>query len=69
MAGKADKGLIITTGWFTRDAKKEAQRDGATPIDLIDGNDLAEHLKDLELGVETKMVEKIIIDKEWYSSI
>ncbi len=37
MVGRADKGLIITTGGFTRDARREATRDGATPIDLIDG--------------------------------
>ena len=43
MSGRADKGLILITGSFTREAKKEATRDGATPIDLIDGNDFAEH--------------------------
>lgn len=69
MMGKADKGLIITTGSFSREAKKEAQRDGATPIDLIDGNDLAERLKELKLGVDVKMIEKIIIDKEWFKAI
>ena len=37
MQGRADKGLVITTGTFTRDAIKEATRDGAPPIDLIDG--------------------------------
>ena len=40
--GRADKGLIITTGSFTKDVRREAQRDGASPIDLIDGNDLVE---------------------------
>jgi len=40
MMGRADKGILITTGSFTRDARSEAQRDGATPIDLIDGDDL-----------------------------
>jgi len=45
MVGRADKGLIITTGNFTHEAKKEAQRDGATPIDLINGNELAQILK------------------------
>lgn len=69
MVGRADKGLIITTGSFTREAKKEAQRDGATPIDLIDGNDLAEKLKELKLGVEIETVEKINIKKEWFKSL
>ncbi|MDD2998013.1 MAG: restriction endonuclease, partial [Candidatus Riflebacteria bacterium] len=51
MSGRADKGVILTTGSFTKEAKKEAQRDGAIPIDLIDGNDFAEKLKELKLGV------------------
>lgn len=69
MMGRADKGLFITTGTFTRDAKKEAQRDGATPIDLIDGNDLAEQLRDLRLGVEVQMKEHVIIKPKWFDSI
>ena len=66
MAGRSDKGLIITTGNFTRDARLEATRDGVTPIDLIDGNSLAEKLKELELGVKTEMVEEVSIDEEWF---
>lgn len=66
--GRSDKGLIITTGTFTRDAKKEAQRDGASPIDLIDGLDLAERLKELKLGIETEIVEKINVDVDWFNN-
>lgn len=69
MVGRADKGLVITTGIFSREAIKEAQRDGATPIDLIDGDELTKHLKELGLGVEVEMVEKITIDKEWFENI
>ncbi|MEO6758551.1 MAG: restriction endonuclease, partial [Saprospiraceae bacterium] len=69
MIGRGDRGVIITTGTFTREAKKEAIRDGAPPIDLIDGNDLAEKLKELGLGVEVEMVEKVHIKKEWFKSI
>lgn len=69
MVGRADKGLIITTGNFTREAKKEAQRDGAPPIDLIDGNDLAEKLKELRLGVKVELVEKVNIKKEWFETV
>ncbi|ATD54547.1 restriction endonuclease [Clostridium chauvoei] len=69
MMGRADKGLIITTGVFSREAVKEATRDGATPIDLIDGNDLAKHLKELGLGVEVKVVEKVIINEDWFKNI
>ena len=69
MMGRADKGIIITTGVFSREAIKEATRDGATPIDLIDGNEMAKHLKELELGVSVKVVEKVIIDEEWFHNI
>ncbi len=43
---------------FTRDAKREAQRNGAPPIDLIDGNILAKQLKELELGVDVQIKEE-----------
>jgi restriction system protein len=45
MAGRGDKGLLITAGTFTADAKKEATRDGAPPVDLIDGDRLCDLLK------------------------
>ena len=69
MSGRADKGLILTTGSFTREAKKEATRDGAIPIDLIDGNDFAEKLKELGLGVSIEMVEDVKIKPEFFKSI
>lgn len=71
MVGRADKGLIITTGLFTRDAKTEAQRDGAPPIDLIDGEELAEKLKELRIGVDVKekIVEEIFIKRDWFQSL
>lgn len=69
MVGRADKGLIITTGTFTREAKREAQRDGASPIDLMDGNDLAEKLKELRLGVDIELVEQINIRREWFKTL
>lgn len=53
MVGRADKGLFITTGRFTKDAAHEAARDGAPAIDLIDGIDLCNLLRSLDLGVET----------------
>lgn len=69
MVGRADKGLIITTGTFTREAKKEAQRDGSPPIDLIDGYDLAEKLKELRLGIEVELVEKVNIKNDWFKTL
>ncbi len=69
MIGRADKGLIVTTGGFTREARKEATRDGAPPVDLIDGRLLVEKLKELELGVSTKQVEEVTIAEEWFQTI
>ena len=69
MQGRADKGLFITTGTFTRDAIKEATRDGAPPIDLIDGDQLADKLRELRLGLKVEVVEKIDVDEEWYKTI
>ncbi|MGC9347881.1 MAG: restriction endonuclease [Anaerolineae bacterium] len=71
MVGRADKGLLITTGNFTRDAMREAVRDGAPAIDLIDGDLLLEKLRNLGLGVETEVVEteRVTVDREWFESI
>lgn len=66
MVGRTDKGLFITTGTFTRDAKLEATRDGAPPIDLIDGDQLVEKMKELGLGVRVKAEELVEIDSEWF---
>ena len=69
MVGRADKGLLITTGGFTRDARLEAIRDGAPPIDLIGSELLVEKLKELNLGVKTRVVEVIEVDTEWLKSL
>lgn len=66
MVGRSDKGLIITTGRFTEDAKKEASRDGAPPLELIDGNELAKMLKHFKLGVDVQMVESVEVNKKWF---
>jgi restriction system protein len=69
MVGRSDKGLFITTGTFTAEAKKEATRDGAPPIDLIDGERLCDLLKELRLGVQTQMIEDVTIDAHWFDRI
>ena len=69
MIGRADKGLFITTGRFTSDAVKEATRDGAPPIDLVDSEDLIEMMKDLRLGVTIRMVEEVFVDEGWFNTI
>ena len=69
MVGRADKGLILTTGGFTKNAYDEATRAGAPPIDLIDGELLIDKLKELKLGVNVKMVEAVEVNRSWFQSI
>ena len=69
MVGRADKGLFITTGRFTKDAEREAVRDGAPAIDLMDGIDLCEHLKKLGLGVSTETVEQVTPQPAFFESL
>jgi restriction system protein len=71
MQGRADKGLIITTANFTADARKEATRDGAPSIDLIDGESLCQLLKEKELGVRVRPVvtEEVTILPEFFDEI
>ncbi len=71
MVGRADKGLLITTSTFTKDARTEAQRDGAPPIDLIDGEALVEKLKELRIGVQIKerVVEEVFIDEAYFQNV
>lgn len=71
MAGRGDKGLLITTGTFSSNAVEEATRDGAQPIDLIDGDKLCELLKEYSLGVSTRLrtIEEVSIDGDFFTSL
>lgn len=69
MQGRSDRGLIITTGTFTRDAIKEATRDGAPPIDLVDRELLCDKLKELKLGVSTELTETVKIKSDWFNNL
>jgi restriction system protein len=64
MAGRAEKGLILTTGYFTPQAEAEASRDGAQPIELVDGENLVKLLGELELGL--KPVTSYEIDEQFF---
>jgi restriction system protein len=64
MSGRADKGIIISTGTFTAEARREASRDGAPPVELIDGEKLVGMFKKLELGL--KPVKTYEIDKSFF---
>ncbi|MFC3579987.1 restriction endonuclease [Sphingomonas hylomeconis] len=71
MQGRADKGLVITTGTFTPDARREATRDGAPAIDLIDGEALCDLLREVNLGVVVRPVTtyEISIDETFFDEI
>ena len=66
MQGRGEKGLIITTGRFTKEAKIEANRDGVTPIELIDGERLIELFEKNHLGL--KPITVFEIDHEFFKS-
>jgi len=63
MVGRADKGLVMTTGTFSTDARREATRDGAPAIDLVDGETLCELLKGLKIGVSIQKVEHVLVEQ------
>lgn len=65
MAGRADKGIILTTGTFTADAKKEAVRDGVPAIELVDGDKLLDMFEKLEFGLKPKQTYEI--DREFFA--
>jgi len=69
MAGRGEKGLLITTGTFTAEAKRESTRDGAPPVELIDGQDLCALLKEFSVGVTTKTIERVDVDESFFDDI
>lgn len=71
MAGRGDKGLLITTGTFTADARAEATRDGAPPVDLVDGDALADLLREYTLGVTTtvRTVHDVRVEDRFFTEL
>jgi restriction system protein len=69
MVGRADKGLIMTTATFSPEARREATRDGAPAIDLVDGETLCALLKSLKLGVRVQLVEEVEVDQSFFGAI
>ncbi|MEX2564866.1 MAG: restriction endonuclease [Cyclobacteriaceae bacterium] len=59
MIGRAEKGIIMTTGTFSTDAVKEANRDGAPQVELVNGDKLVEMFKKVELGVKPKIIYEV----------
>ncbi len=62
---------LFAPSTITRDGRWEAQRDGATPIDMIGGEELVQRLKDLQMGVEvtTHIVEDVRVNPNWFESL
>ena len=69
MEGRGEKGLMITTGTFTSSAKNEATREGARPVDLIDGDRLCDLLKEYGLGVSVEQTEAVAVTGSFFSEI
>ena len=65
MSGRADKGIMVTTGTFSAEARREAVRDGAPPIELIDGEKLLDMLEALELGL--RPVKTFEVDRSFFN--
>lgn len=65
MQGRAEKGIILTTGGFTQDAKKEAFREGVPPIELVDGDKLIQLFIQNKLGLKARVVYEI--DQEFFT--
>jgi restriction system protein len=70
MAGRGEKGLLITTGRFTPEAVAEATRDGAPPVELIDGTRLCELMYQYRLGVrvQERIEYDTTIDEAFFTS-
>lgn len=64
MMGRADKGIMITTGTFTVEARREAVRDGVPPIDLVDSEKLLELMEQLEFGL--KPVQAFSVNRDFF---
>ena len=71
MVGRADRGLLITTGKFTQEAELKAASDRAPEIKLIDGEEFIDKLKEMKLGLVTEqvLVERVVIDEAWFAGI
>jgi len=59
MIGRAEKGIIMTTGTFSTDAIKEANRDGAPQVELVDGEKLVDMFRRVELGLKKRIVYEV----------
>ena len=59
--GAHEQGLVITTSDFSKGAKEEAERADATPVALMDGEQLVGLLVENEIGVRRTPLQLIQI--------
>ena len=62
-----EKGVLITTGTFTKSAKEEASNPGKQQIDLIDGDEFMNKIAEYRIGV--KPITTYEIDEEFFDNI
>jgi len=55
--GRSDRGIFITTGTFTPEARAEAMRDGVPPVELVDGEELAGLVDRLQINLKPSIDE------------
>jgi restriction endonuclease Mrr len=69
LGAATDHAVHVTTGTFTPAAVKEATRDGAPPIDLLDGSEFADKLKELGIGMRIENIEVVRIEEGWFENV
>jgi len=62
-----EKGVLITTGVFTKAAKEEASSEGKRLIDLMDGEELINKLA--EYGIGLNEVKSYEVDEDFFNSL
>ena len=62
-----EKGVLITTGAFTKAAKDEASSEGKRLIDLMDGEELINKLA--EYGIGLNEVKSYEVDEDFFNSL
>lgn len=62
-----EKGVLITTGTFTKAAREEASNAGKQQIDLIDGEEFINKLIEYGLGVKEKTIYEV--DKTFFKKV
>ncbi|MEO8396334.1 MAG: restriction endonuclease [Chloroflexota bacterium] len=67
ISGRVDKGIFLTTSTFTRDAKKEAGRDGATPpMELVDSDKMLDLMEQLEVGLKKELITTYNVRQDFF---